>query len=172
MECLSSKRCAANLDLLLPYLKSRKCFWNQTLNGLPVWPVYFILHVGQVNWYIPLFSYLLLVCSCLVVRSFPMVLSVPKVTLTLVFFNIFIMSLVSLPTYVNLTHFVFSSLCLCPFLVFNVRRIDVSYLLLFRIFSIVLCFFPYSQVLAGMRPFYCAIIWLPPPYVLWGGMNH
>jgi len=63
------------------------------------------------------------------------------VTLTLVFFNIFVTALVSLPMYANLAHLVFSSLCLFPFLVSNVRRIDVSYLLLFRICSIVLCSF-------------------------------
>jgi len=100
-----------------------------------------MLHVGHVNWYIPLFLYLLLVCSCLVVRSFSMVLSVPKVTLTLVLLKIFVMALVSLPTYVNLTHLVSSFLRLCPFLVLNFRRIDVSCLLLFRICSIVLCSF-------------------------------
>jgi len=66
---------------------------------------------------------------------------VPKVTLTLVFLNIFVTALVSLPMYVNLAHLVFSSLCLFPFLVSNVRRIDVSYLLLFKICSIVLCSF-------------------------------
>ena len=70
-----------------------------------------------------------------------MVLSVPKVTLRLVLLKIFVMALVSLPTYVNLTHLVFSFLCSCPFLVLNFRRIDVSYLLLFRICSIVLCSF-------------------------------
>ena len=102
-----SKRCAASLDLPLPYLKSRKCSWNRTLNGLPVWPVYFMLNERQVNWYIPLFSYLLLVCSCLV-RSFSVVLFVPKVTLTLGFLNIFVMALVSVPTYVNLIHLFFS----------------------------------------------------------------
>ena len=55
-----------------------------------------------------------------------MVLSVPKVTLRLVFLNIFVMVLVSLPMYVNLTHLVFSSLRLCPFLVLNAPKIDVS----------------------------------------------
>ena len=30
----------------------------------------FMLHVGQFSWYIPLFSYLLLVSSCLVVKFF------------------------------------------------------------------------------------------------------
>ena len=111
IDCLFSRRCAANLDFPLPYLKSRKCSWKRTLNGLPVWPVYFMLHVGQVNWYILLFSCAFLLCVCLVV-SFPMVLSVPKVTLMLVFLNIFVTAHVSLPTYVNLTHFILSSVCL------------------------------------------------------------
>ena len=70
-----------------------------------------------------------------------MVLSVPKVTLTLVFLNNFVTTLVSLPMYVNLTHLIFSSLCFCPLLVLIALMIDVSYLLLFRICSIVSCSF-------------------------------
>ena len=65
-------------------------------------------------------------------------LSVVKETLTLVFFNYFVMNLVSLPTYVNLAHCVFLLLCFCSFLIFKVFRIDVSYLLLVRICCIVL----------------------------------
>ena len=47
---------------------------------------------------------------------------------------------------IKLAHLVFSSLCLFPFLVSNVRRIDVSYLLLFRIRSIVLRSFSMFQL--------------------------
>ena len=58
IACPFSRRCWANVDLLLLYLKSLMCSWNLVLKGLPVYPVYVILQSGQVNWYTPLLSYL------------------------------------------------------------------------------------------------------------------
>ena len=49
IACPFSRRCWANLDLLLLYLKSLMCSWNLILNGLPVCPVYIILQSGQVK---------------------------------------------------------------------------------------------------------------------------
>jgi len=64
IECPLSRRCWANADFLLLYLKSLACSWNLVLKGLPVCPVYIILQSGQVNWYTPLLTYLYLVlCS-------------------------------------------------------------------------------------------------------------
>jgi hypothetical protein len=64
IECPLSRRCWANADFLLLYLKSLACSWNLVLKGLPVCSVYIILQSGQVNWYTPLLTYLYLVlCS-------------------------------------------------------------------------------------------------------------
>jgi hypothetical protein len=58
MSCTFSSRCWAKLDFPFPCLKSRRCSWERVLKNIPVCPVYFMLHVGQVSWYIPEFSYL------------------------------------------------------------------------------------------------------------------
>jgi len=50
VECPLSNKCWTKLDLLFPCLKSLKCSWNLILKDLPVCPMYFLLHVGQVNW--------------------------------------------------------------------------------------------------------------------------
>src|SRR5215475_11549246 len=71
---------------------------------------------------------------CFVVRCFSIVLSVVNVTFIFVFLNNFVMSLVSLPTYVNFAHLFFSfwsCLFLFCFLIFS--QMDASYLLLFKI---------------------------------------
>ena len=104
MACLLSIRCWANFDLLLLYLKSCRFSWNLTLNGRPVCPVYFILQLGHVNWYIPLLSYLFWGASCFKVRRFPILSSVVNAIFTLVSLNNFIINLVSLPTYANFAH--------------------------------------------------------------------
>jgi hypothetical protein len=96
-ECLFSRRCRANFDLLFPYLKSLKCSWSLVLKGLPVCPVYFILQSGQVSWYMPLLSYLLWSVPCFVVRRLSIVLSVVNVTFTSVFLKSFVMNLCFLP---------------------------------------------------------------------------
>ena len=80
--CLLSIRFWANFYLLLMYLKSHRCSSNLTLNGLPVCPVYFILHSGHVSWYTPLLSYLLWGVSCFIVRRFSIVLSVVNAIFT------------------------------------------------------------------------------------------
>jgi hypothetical protein len=49
MGCFMSRSCCANFDLLLLYLKSLRCSWYLTLKGLPVCPVYFMLHSGHVS---------------------------------------------------------------------------------------------------------------------------
>jgi len=97
--CLFSRRCWANLDFLLPYLKPRRCSWKWTLKGLPVCPRCFMLQEGHVNWYMLHFSYLF--CFCRVAKWFSIVLSVVNVIFTLISLNIFVISLVSIPTYVN-----------------------------------------------------------------------
>jgi len=76
MACLLSIRCCVNFHLLLLYLKSDTCSWNLTLNGLPICPVYFILHSGHDGWCTLLLSYLLWGRSCFTARHFPIVLSV------------------------------------------------------------------------------------------------
>jgi hypothetical protein len=50
MSCPLSSRCRAKLDFPFPYLKSRRYSWNRVRKSLPVCPVYFMLHVGHVNW--------------------------------------------------------------------------------------------------------------------------
>ena len=89
MLCPLSIRCWANLDFPFLYLKSRRCSRKSILKGLPVWPIYeyLILHVGQVIWYTPHFSYLHYDCWSLVVRSFPIVLLVEYAIFKLVFLN-------------------------------------------------------------------------------------
>ena len=113
MECPFSKRCWAKLDLLFLYLKSLKCSWKRVLKGLSIWPMYFLLQVGQVSWYIPQLSYFCLVWYCPVVKSLPIVLFTEKVTWTFVFLNALEMTLVSLPAYVNFTQRHFFSFFLC-----------------------------------------------------------
>jgi hypothetical protein len=49
MEWLFSSRCVANFDLLLLYLKSRRCCWKRTWKGRPVWPTYFMPQSGHVS---------------------------------------------------------------------------------------------------------------------------
>jgi hypothetical protein len=49
MEWWLSKRCCANLDFWLLYLKSLVCSLNRVLKGRPVCPVYFIAHVGHLS---------------------------------------------------------------------------------------------------------------------------
>ena len=141
MGCLFSRRCWANLDFLFPYLKTRKCSWKRTLKSFPVFPTYFMLQDGHVNWYMQHFSYLFLDCFCHVAKCFSIALSAVNVTLTLVFLSIFVISLVFLPTYVNLAHFALSTSCVCFFLWFTFFRIEVSYLLLVKICCIVLISF-------------------------------
>ena len=67
-------------------------------------------------------------------KSFPKLLLVVYATLKDVFLKSFVMYLVSLPTYVNLTHLLFWSSCSCLYLCFvflpNLLRSEVSYLLL------------------------------------------
>jgi hypothetical protein len=138
--CFSSSRCWANLDFLLSYLKSLRCSWNLVLHGLPVWPVYFLLQDGHVNWYTPDFSYLFLVWFCFV-RSFSIVLSVLNATFMPKLLKFFLIYLVSLPTYVNFAHFVFpfssvsSMFCfwLCGFPFVMSSMMEGSYLL-YRVF--------------------------------------
>jgi hypothetical protein len=103
MECPFSKRCRAKLDLLSLCLKCQTCSRHRVLKGLPVWPMYFLLHIGQVNWYIPQFSYFCLAWRLPVVKSLLIVLFTEKVALTPVFLKALVMALVSLPTYVNFT---------------------------------------------------------------------
>ena len=71
----------------------------------PVCTVYFILHLGQVSWYMPFLSYLLWVVPCFVAKRLSIMLSVVNVILTLVFLNNFVMNIVSFPKYVNFAHF-------------------------------------------------------------------
>jgi len=127
----------ANFDLLLPYLKSPRCTWNLVLKVLPVCPVYFILHVGQVSWCMPHLSYLFWAGSCYVDKSLSIVLPVVKAILRFVCLNSFVISLVSFPTYVNFTHFTLWVSCSCFFwfffLLFNLLAVKASYLLLIRI---------------------------------------
>jgi len=66
--------------------------------------MYFMSHVGHFSWYIPDLSYLLVVLSCLVVRSFSMVLFVVSAILMFDSLNILVINLVSLPMWVNLAH--------------------------------------------------------------------
>jgi hypothetical protein len=105
--------CCANFDLLLLYLKSLRCSWYLTLKGLPVCPVYFMLHSGHVSWYTPLLSYALCGVSCFVARRFSIVLFVVKAMITFVSLNSFVMNLVSFPMYVNLAHLHFRLSCFC-----------------------------------------------------------
>jgi hypothetical protein len=74
----------------------------------------------------------------LVIKWFSVVLSVVNVTLALVFLNILVINLVSLPMYVNLTHLVLSISCFCFFLRFTFFRVEASYFLLVKICCIVL----------------------------------
>ena len=132
IACLLSIRCWAYFDLLLLYLTSRRCSWNLTLNGLPVCPVYFILHSGHVSWYTPFLSYLLWGVSCFIVRRFSIVLSVVNAIFTIVFLNSFVTNLVCLPTYVNFAHICFWLFCLCLFSLLNFSKEEASYMLLTR----------------------------------------
>jgi hypothetical protein len=75
------------------------------LRGLEFCPVYFILHSGQVSWYMPLLSYLLRSVPCFVVRGLSVVLAVVNVTLTSVFLNSLVIHPVSFLMYVNFAHF-------------------------------------------------------------------
>ena len=124
----------ANFDLLLPYLKSPMCSWNLVLKVLPVCPVYFILHVGQVSWYVPHLSYLFWAGLCYVDKSLSIVLPAVKTILRIVCLNSFVISLVSFPTHVNFAHFTFWVSCSCFFFLFLFKLLTVkaSYLLLIR----------------------------------------
>ena len=67
-----------------------------------------MFHVGHFSWYTPDLSYLLLTCSCFVVRSFSIVLFAETAILMLEFLKILVMNFVSLPMYANFAHFVLS----------------------------------------------------------------
>jgi len=64
--------------------------------------MYFILEVGQFNWYMPHLSYLCFAWWRLVVNSLFKVLFTEKATLMQVALKALVMALVSLLTYVNL----------------------------------------------------------------------
>jgi len=131
--CLLSIRCWANFDLLLLYLKSGTCFWNLTLNGLPVCPVYFILYSRYVSWFTPLLPYLLWETSCLTARCSPIVLSAVNAIVTFVLLKSFVINLVCLPTYVNFAHLCFWLFCLCLFSLLKFFKEETSYLFLTKI---------------------------------------
>jgi len=103
IACPFSRRCWANFDLLLLYLKSITFSWNLILNGNPVCPAYVILESGQVNWYTPFLSYLQWV-FCSMERRLPNLLFVIKATLMFLSLNNLVMKRVSFPMYVNLAH--------------------------------------------------------------------
>ena len=87
-----------------------------------------------------------------------MMLSVSKVTFTLVFLNIFVMALVSLPTYVNLTHLFFSLyVCKLSWCSMPLGSMCRNYCCLG---FVVLCcvLFACCEVQPGMRPFNCTSI--------------
>jgi hypothetical protein len=125
---------------LLLYLKSRRCSWNLTLNGLPVCPVYFILHSGHVSWYILRLSYVFCGVSCSIARRFSIVLSVVNAISTSVFLNSFVIHLVSFPVYVNLAYLCLRMSCLCPLPLLELSR-EALYLLLSKICRILPLYF-------------------------------
>jgi hypothetical protein len=107
--------------------------------------VYFFSQFGQVSWSTLFLSYLFWAFLCFVVRRFSIVLLAVNVTLTFVFLNSFVMSLVSLPMYVNFAHlfFYFWSSCVLLFSLPILSQTEVSYLLLFKICCIM--FFSFYQ---------------------------
>ena len=105
-----------------------------------------ILFFGHVNWYTQFLSNFGFWVSC-ISKSFLKLLLVVYATFKDVFFKCFVMYLVSLPTYVKLTHLWFwvscSYLCLCFVFLPILFRSDVLYLLLLIIcftISISFCF--------------------------------
>jgi hypothetical protein len=96
--------------LVVPALAVSWVFLESNFEGSPVCPVYIFSQFGQFSWYTPFLSHLLWAFLCFDVRRFSIVLLVVNVTLTFVFLKSFVMSVVSLPTYVNIAH-LFSLLC-------------------------------------------------------------
>ena len=115
-------------------------FWN----GLPVWPIYFLLQSGHVMQYTPLFSN----CCCgsllcgLGVSSLLIVLLTLKAILNCVSSKSLVMALVSFPKYVNLAHnsLLLLLLVFCPVFL-KCFTIDGSHPLLLTICSITCCSF-------------------------------
>jgi len=104
--------------------------------------MYFVFHVGHFSWYTPDLSYLLLTCSCFVVRSFPIVLFAESAILMLEFLKILVMNFVSLPMYVNFAHFVLFMSCFDVCFLFLISsRMKGSYLLLTNICCMVLVWY-------------------------------
>jgi hypothetical protein len=95
---------------VISVLEIPEVFLKRVLKGCPVWPMYFILQVGQINCYIPRLSYLCFAWWCLVVNSLFKVLFTEKATLMQVSLKALVKDLVSLPTYVNLAQNFFWSL--------------------------------------------------------------
>jgi len=97
MGWLFSRRCWANRDLWLAYLKSRKFSENLVWNDLPVCPTYFILQPGHVSWYTPPPSNLFCLGVDCCESNLPMVLHVVYETFTEELLKSFVKKLVSFP---------------------------------------------------------------------------
>ena len=102
-----SMRCCAYLDVWLLVWNACLCSLKRIAKFLPVCPTYALLHTGHVSLYIPDCVYLSVLCV-VCVSLLLMVLFVLYAILRLVFLNMLVMNVVSLPVYVNVVHFCFS----------------------------------------------------------------
>jgi hypothetical protein len=95
-ECVCSKRCWANLDVWLLFLKASLCSLYCARKFIPVWPTYAILQSGHVSLY-TLDCVYLSVLWCVCVSWLYTVLFVQNTIFMFVCLNKLVMYVISFP---------------------------------------------------------------------------
>lgn len=113
MECLLSKRCCANLNLLFAYFYNCENVLWTLCEMVNLFVLYFLLQSGYVNWYTPSFSNFFWWQLFCLDSSLPIVFCVVKAIFRAVFLKSVLINFVSLPTYVNLAYLVFCFIFCC-----------------------------------------------------------